>query len=349
MGETSTVETSTVETGAILEAANLSKAYPVRQGVLFGRGAGALQAVDDVSFSLSQGEALGIVGESGCGKSTLARVLMGLEKPTGGEVRFQGRNLFALAPQELREVRRHIQIVLQDPYTSLNPRMTIGEALTEPFEIHPGLCPRQQRRARVRELLEMVGLRGDFARRYPHQFSGGQRQRIVVARALAVRPEILVCDEPVSSLDVSAQAQILSLLRSLQRELNLTYVFIAHDLSVVRYVSDRIAVMYLGRIVEVGDKADVCAHPSHPYTQALFSAAPVPDPTLRGTRRRIVLQGDVPSPINRPSGCRFRTRCWKAQDICTETEPALHSVLNGSLLAACHFAVPEPQGGRRQA
>ena len=349
MGETSTVETSTVETGAILEAANVSKAYPMRQGVLFGRGAADLQAVDDVSFSLSQGEALGIVGESGCGKSTLARVLMGLEKPTGGEVRFQGRNLFALAPQELREVRRHIQIVLQDPYTSLNPRMTIGEALTEPFEIHPGLCPRQQRRARVRELLEMVGLRGDFARRYPHQFSGGQRQRIVVARALAVRPEILVCDEPVSSLDVSAQAQILSLLRSLQRELNLTYVFIAHDLSVVRYVSDRIAVMYLGRIVEVGDKADVCAHPSHPYTQALFSAAPVPDPTLRGTRRRIVLQGDVPSPINRPSGCRFRTRCWKAQDICTETEPALHSVLNGSLLAACHFAVPEPQGGRRQA
>ena len=337
------------ETGAILEAANVSKAYPVRQGVLFGRGAEALQAVDDVSFSLSHGEALGIVGESGCGKSTLARVLMGLEKPTGGEVRFRGRNLFALAPQELREVRRHIQIVLQDPYTSLNPRMTIGEALTEPFEIHPGLCPRQQRRARVRELLEMVGLRGDFARRYPHQFSGGQRQRIVVARALAVRPEILVCDEPVSSLDVSAQAQILSLLRSLQRELNLTYVFIAHDLSVVRYVSDRIAVMYLGRIVELGDKADVCAHPSHPYTQALFSAAPVPDPTLRGTRRRIVLQGDVPSPINRPSGCRFRTRCWKAQDICTETEPALHSVLNGSLLAACHFAVPEPQGGRRQA
>jgi oligopeptide transport system ATP-binding protein len=334
--------TSVSETGAILEVANVSKAYPVRQGLLFGRGAEALQAVDDVSFSLSHGEALGIVGESGCGKSTLARVLMGLEKPTGGEVRFQGRNLFALAPQELREVRRHIQIVLQDPYTSLNPRMTIGEALTEPFEIHPGLCPRQQRRARVRELLEMVGLRGDFARRYPHQFSGGQRQRIVVARALAVRPEILVCDEPVSSLDVSAQAQILSLLRSLQRELNLTYVFIAHDLSVVRYVSDRIAVMYLGRIVELGDKADVCAHPSHPYTQALFSAAPVPDPTLRGTRRRIVLQGDVPSPINRPSGCRFRTRCWKAQDICTETEPALHGVLNGSLRAACHFAAPEP-------
>jgi ABC-type oligopeptide transport system ATPase subunit len=288
-------ETSTVETGAILEAANVSKAYPMRQGVLFGRGAAALQAVDDVSFNLSQGEALGIVGESGCGKSTLPRVLMGLEKPTGGEVRFRGRNLFALAPQELREVRRHIQIVLQDPYTSLNPRMTIGEALTEPFEIHPGLCPRQQRRARVRELLEMVGLRGDFARRYPHQFSGGQRQRIVVARALAVRPEILVCDEPVSSLDVSAQAQILSLLRSLQRELNLTYVFIAHDLSVVRYVSDRIAVMYLGRIVELGDKANVCAHPSHPYTQALFSAAPVPDPTLRGPGGRSYCKGTCPA------------------------------------------------------
>ena len=235
------------QTGAILEAANVSKAYPLRQGVLFGRGAAALQAVDDVSFSLSHGEALGIVGESGCGKSTLARVLMGLEKPTGGEVRFRGRNLFDLAPQELREVRRHIQIVLQDPYTSLNPRMTIGEALTEPFEIHPGLCPRQNSDERGSgSYWRWSVFRADFARRYPHQFSGGQRQRIVVARALAVRPEILVCDEPVSSLDVSAQAQILSLLRSLQRELNLSYVFIAHDLSVVRYVSDRIAVMYLG-------------------------------------------------------------------------------------------------------
>lgn len=301
-----------------------------------------LRAVDDVSFSLAAGEALGIVGESGCGKSTLARLLMGLEKPTAGQVVFGGRNLFDLDAQQLRAARRRIQIVLQDPYTSLNPRMTIGEAIGEAFEIHPGLCPRGQRRARVHQLLEMVGLPGDFARRYPHQFSGGQRQRIGVARALAVQPEVLVCDEPVSSLDVSAQAQVLSLLRSLQRELGLTYVFIAHDLSVVRYVSDRIAVMYLGRIVEIGDKRALCANPSHPYTQALFSAAPVPDPTLRGRRRRIVLQGDVPSPIDRPSGCRFRTRCWKSQQVCAEVEPELSEVTGSGLEAACHFALPEP-------
>jgi oligopeptide transport system ATP-binding protein len=325
----------------VLEVRNLSKEFPLHRGSLLRRQAGSLKAVDDVSFSLARGEGLGVVGESGCGKSTLARLLMGLERPSAGQVIFRGRNLFELNAKEMRAARRRIQIVLQDPYTSLNPRMTIGEALGEAFEIHPGLCPRGQRRARVQELLEMVGLSADFARRYPHQFSGGQRQRIGVARALAVRPEVLVCDEPVSSLDVSAQAQILSLLRSLQRELNLTYVFIAHDLSVVRYVSDRIAVMYLGRVVEIGDKTEVCTHPSHPYTQALFSAAPVPDPTLRGLRRRIVLQGDVPSPIDRPSGCRFRTRCWKAQDICQDSEPELSDVTGPSLRAACHFPAPE--------
>ncbi len=324
-----------------LEVRNLCKDFPVHRGGLLRRQTGTLRAVDDVSFSLARGEALGVVGESGCGKSTLARLLLGLEKPTTGQVIFGGRNLFELNAQQLRAARRRVQIVLQDPYTSLNPRMTIGEALNEAFEIHPGLCPKDQRRERVQELLEMVGLPGAFARRYPHQFSGGQRQRVGVARALAVKPEILVCDEPVSSLDVSAQAQDLSLLRTLQRELNLTYVFIAHDLSVVRYVSDRIAVMYLGRIVEVGDKEDVCSHPSHPYTQALFSAAPIPDPTLRGVRQRIVLQGDVPSPIDRPSGCRFRTRCWKAQDLCQEVEPSLREVNGPSLRAACHFAAPE--------
>ena len=324
-----------------LEVRNLCKEFHLHRGGLLRRQAGALRAVDDVSFSLARGEALGVVGESGCGKSTLARLLLALEKPTTGQVIFGGRNLFELSPHELRAARRRVQIVFQDPYTSLNPRMTIGEALNEAFEIHPGLCPRNQRRARVQELLEMVGLPGDFARRYPHQFSGGQRQRVGLARALAVKPEILVCDEPVSSLDVSAQAQILSLLRFLQRELNLTYVFIAHDLSVVRYVSDRIAVMYLGRIVEVGDKEEVCSHPSHPYTQALFSAAPIPDPTLRGMGRRIVLEGDVPSPIALPSGCRFRTRCWKVQKICHELEPELHEVTGPSLKAACHFAKPE--------
>jgi oligopeptide transport system ATP-binding protein len=330
------------EGGAVLEARDVTKEYPWRRGALFGRNQAALRAVDGVSFTLRRGEALGIVGESGCGKSTLARLLMALEKPTSGEVVFGGQNIFALNAKELRAARRRIQIVLQDPYTSLNPRMTVGEILGEAFEIHPDLCPRGQRRGRARQLLEMVGLPGDFTRRYPHQFSGGQRQRIGVARALAVSPEVLVCDEPVSSLDVSAQAQILSLLRSLQQQLNLTYVFIAHDLSVVRYVSDRIAVMYLGRIVEMGSKQAVCESPSHPYTQALFSAAPVPDPALRGVRRRIVLQGDVPSPIDRPSGCSFRTRCWKADEICAIEDPPLREVPGHSLSAACHFAAPEP-------
>jgi oligopeptide transport system ATP-binding protein len=328
----------------LLDVRELSKDFPWHKGGLFRRNQAALRALDNVSFTLARGEALGVVGESGCGKSTLARLLMGLERPTSGQVVFSGQNLFDLDAKGLRAARRRIQIVLQDPYTSLNPRMTIGETLGEAFEIHPELCPRGQRRARVRQLLEMVGLSGDFVRRYPHQFSGGQRQRIGVARALAVKPEVLVCDEPVSSLDVSAQAQILSLLRSLQRELNLSYVFIAHDLSVVRYVSDRIAVMYLGRIVEIGNKAAICERPSHPYTQALFSAAPVPDPELRGARRRIVLQGDVPSPLDRPSGCRFRTRCWKAEEICAKEEPGLQEVPGQPLRTACHFARPEPTG-----
>jgi oligopeptide transport system ATP-binding protein len=328
----------------ILKADGLSKAFPVRRGRLVERQRGSLVALDNVSFGLRHGEALGVVGESGCGKSTLAKVLLGLLRPSAGSVVYRGQDLARMSPRQLREVRKHIQIVLQDPYSSLNPRMTIGEALAEPFEIHSELSPRRERLARVKELLEMVGLNPDFVNRYPHQFSGGQRQRAVVARALAVRPEILVCDEPVSSLDVSAQAQILALLRSLQRELNLAYVFIAHDLSVVRYISDRIAVMYLGRIVEMGDKHDLCSRPSHPYTQALFSAAPVPDPLVRSARRRIVLEGDVPSPLDRPSGCRFRTRCWKAEQVCRSVEPELAEVAGTSLQSACHFATPDQVG-----
>jgi len=325
----------------ILEARHVSKEYSARRRFVYRRPQPGILAVDDVSFGLQAGQALGIVGESGCGKSTLARMLTALETPTGGEVRFRDRNLAEMAPSELRNVRRHFQIVLQDPYASLNPRMTVGEAVSEPLEIHRGLCAPADRRARVHELLELVGLRGEAVRRYPHQFSGGERQRIALARALAVRPEVLVCDESVSSLDVSVQAQVLGLLRSLQRELGLAYVFIAHDLAVVRYVADRIAVMYLGRIVEIGDKASVCATPSHPYTQALFAAAPIPDPSLRSGRRRIILEGEVPSPLQRPSGCRFRTRCPKAQEACVQTEPELASVLGTTLAAACYFAAPQ--------
>jgi oligopeptide transport system ATP-binding protein len=323
----------------ILQARHVAVEYPARRTPL-SRRPPALRAVDDVSFSLRAGQSLGIVGESGCGKSTLARTLTALQAPSGGAVLLRDRNLHELRPAQLRQARRHIQLVLQDPYASLNPRMTAGEAVREPLEIHRELCARPARTARVAELLGLVGLPAAAAGRYPHQFSGGERQRVALARALAVRPEILVCDESVSSLDVSVQAQVLGLLRSLRAELGLGYVFIAHDLPVVRYVCDRIAVMYLGRIVEIGDKASVCAAPSHPYTQALFSAAPVPDPALRGRRQRIVLAGDVPSPLHRPSGCRFRTRCWKAAPICAETEPELAPVPGTTLAAACHFATP---------
>ena len=325
----------------ILEARHVRVDYPAGRRWL-SRGPGpALLAVEDVSFVLAAGEALGIVGESGCGKSTLARTVAALQAPAGGQVLFGGQDLHRMAPGELRRVRRHIQLVPQDPYSSLNPRMTVGEALSEPLRIHR-LCAAADRPARVRELLELVGLRAEHTRRYPHQLSGGERQRVAVARALAVRPEILVCDEPVSSLDVSARAQVLGLLRSLRAELGLTILFIAHDLAVVRYVTDRIAVMYLGRIVETGDKASLFASPAHPYTQALLSAAPVPDPDLRGRRRRIVLHGEVPSPVDRPSGCRFRTRCWKAEQICTETEPELAVVPGTTAAAACHFPAPQP-------
>jgi oligopeptide transport system ATP-binding protein len=322
----------------ILEAKNVVKHYPVTQGIVFQKTIGQVQAVDGVSFSLNAGETLGVVGESGCGKSTLARVLMNLERPTSGTVEYRGSNIFSMRGSAMRRLRRQIQLVMQDPYTSLNPRMTVGDLIGEPFDIHTEVAPKGSRRQKVQELLDLVGLNPEHINRYPHQFSGGQRQRIGIARALALRPEIIVCDEPVSALDVSIQAQVMNLLEKLQSELNLAYIFIAHDLSVVRHLSDRVAVMYLGKIVEIGTEDEIYERPTHPYTQALLSAVPVPDPNSRDTKQIIRLTGDVPSPADPPSGCRFRTRCWKAQEICAEEEPLLVGRAGTDHPSACHFA-----------
>ncbi|WP_031467947.1 ABC transporter ATP-binding protein [Sciscionella sediminilitoris] len=326
----------------ILQVTDLVKHFPVRQGVLFKHIVGQVKAVDGVSFDLNEGETLGVVGESGCGKSTLAQVLMRLEEPTSGSAIFQGKDMFSLRGKDFKALRRDMQIILQDPYTSLNPRMTVGDIVGEPFEIHPEVAPKGSREQKVRELLDVVGLSPEHLNRYPHQFSGGQRQRIGIARALALRPKVIICDEPVSALDVSIQAQVMNLLGDLQKEFGLSYVFIAHDLSVVRHLCDRVAVMYLGKIAEIGTEDQIYEHPTHPYTQALLSAVPVPDPTLRGHREVIRLTGDVPSPMDPPSGCRFRTRCWKAQDICAQETPELKVRASGHL-SACHFAEEKPE------
>ncbi|MFD9489542.1 ABC transporter ATP-binding protein [Streptomyces sp. NPDC059991] len=330
---------------AILEVRDLVKHYPLTQGILFKKQVGAVKAVDGVSFDLAAGETLGIVGESGCGKSTVAKMLVNLERPTAGRIAYKGEDITSMSGKALRSVRRNIQMVFQDPYTSLNPRMTVADIIGEPYEIHPEVAPKGDRRRKVQDLLDVVGLNPEYINRYPHQFSGGQRQRIGIARGLALQPEIIVADEPVSALDVSVQAQVINLLERLQNEFSLSYVFIAHDLSIVRHISDRVGVMYLGRIVEIGRDAEIYDHPTHPYTQALLSAVPVPDPAARERRERIILTGDVPSPANIPSGCRFRTRCWKARERCALevpelAVPAVFQLLDGPAHhpSACHFA-----------
>jgi oligopeptide transport system ATP-binding protein len=331
----------------ILEVRNLVKHFPITRGIIFQKQIGTVQAVDDISFKLYPGETLGLVGESGCGKSTAARTILRLEEPTSGEVLFRGDDIAAYSRRKMGRLRREIQVIFQDPYASLNPRMTVRDIVSEGWKVHPDVVPKAKRSERVKELLDVVGLNPDHINRYPHQFSGGQRQRIGIARALALEPSIIIADEPVSALDVSVQAQVVNLLGDLQKEFGLSYLFIAHDLSVVRHICDRVAVMYLGKMAEIGGDEDIYERTTHPYTEALLSAVPVPDPTSHARTKRILLSGDVPSPIDPPSGCRFRTRCWKAQDICADQEPELVS-RGGNLASACHFPIDDNERNERR-
>ncbi len=328
------------ENGTLVQVRNLKMHFPITQGIVIQRRVGSIKAVDGVSFDIFRGETLGLVGESGCGKSTTGRAILQLYRPTAGEVYFEGEDLIALKGERLRRMRRRMQMIFQDPYASLNPRMTVGDIIGEPLTVH-NISKGKERRERVQELLQVVGLNPYFVNRYPHEFSGGQRQRIGVARALAVHPDFIICDEPISALDVSIQAQIINLLEDLQEEFDLTYLFIAHDLSVVRHISDRIAVMYLGKIVELTTRFELYDDPKHPYTQALLSAVPIPDPVVEEARRRIILEGDVPSPANPPVGCNFNTRCPRVMDVCYEQEPAFLDAGDGHWVA-CFLESPEP-------
>ena len=320
----------------LLRVDNLVKHFPIKQGIIIQKQIGVVHAVDDISFDVKQGETLGLVGESGCGKSTTGRTVLQLQRPTSGSVIFDGVDLVKAKGEELRHMRRKMQMIFQDPYASLNPRMTVGEIIGEPLVIHK-IVTQKEIEERAANLLELVGLNPALSTRYPHEFSGGQRQRIGVARALALQPSFIVCDEPISALDVSIQAQVVNLLEDLQKQFNLTYLFIAHDLSMVRHISNRIAVMYLGIIVELADGEELYLKPLHPYTQALLSAVPIPDPIADAKRARVILKGDVPSPVNPPSGCRFRTRCPIAESICAEQQPDFREAEPGHFVA-CHFA-----------
>jgi oligopeptide transport system ATP-binding protein len=327
---------ATVGAAPFIEVDNLVKHFPIRKGFFSSGEAGTVRAVDGISFTVARGETLGLVGESGCGKSTTGRLMLRLIDPTSGALRYDGTDLARVSPKQMRERRRELQIIFQDPFSSLNPRMTVESIITEPLVIH-SIGTSASRRERAHELLDIVGLARSYANRYPHEFSGGQRQRIGIARALALRPQFIVCDEPVSALDVSIQAQVINLMQDLQKEFGLTYLFISHNLAVIRHIADRVAVMYLGKIVELTDKHSLYAEPKHPYTQALLSAIPIANPEHR--RQRVVLTGDVPSPINPPSGCRFHTRCPYAEARCKAIEPPLMDV-GGGHYVACHLVQP---------